>query len=86
VPVVAPVPAHADALPNFSVANAATDRVDRSHDLVPRDARVFEAGQPTLDPENVAPTNAARIDLDPDGARTRVRNVALDELERSLRT
>src|SRR5690349_11653886 len=74
-------PADAHAIAGLPAFDTGADRLDRSHDLVARYARIDHAGRDTLDRQGIAVANAARVDPDQQLTRTGLRDVPLDSLQ-----
>jgi hypothetical protein len=79
------VPADRDPLAGRPPDDAVADSVEDARDFVARDARVRNAGKRSRDREGVAVADATRFDPYPDRSGAGLRNVALDELEWSVR-
>src|SRR5581483_3227674 len=62
------------------------ERVDHHGHLMPRNPGILNAGPEALFREQIAVTNAAGLDLYPDRADPRLRDLPLDELKRPFRT
>ena len=70
-PVLTAVPAHADSLTVRPLRHARAHVVDHPRDFVPRHARIHEARPAAFLGEDVAVTDAARLDANPDVPRPR---------------
>jgi hypothetical protein len=81
---MAAVPANAHPVARLPLTDSDADRVDAPGDLVTRHARQLHAGKAARPNERIAVANAAGLDLDPDLTRTWLRNLTLDDLERSV--
>src|SRR5207247_3785831 len=84
VPALPAVPSHPDALARPPSGDVRADGVDRSDDLVPRNARVLKARKGPFLGEGVAVADPASLDLEAHVAGGGVGNVTLDELERAI--
>jgi hypothetical protein len=82
MPAMPSKPADADALSDAPADYAGPECVDHASDLVPRDA--WEGEALPFDREAVAVAHAAGFDSDADLAGARLRNFALDQLERAF--
>jgi hypothetical protein len=74
------VPADANALAGFPFSDAAPDRVDPSRNFVARDAGILKSGPDAVFDQNIAVTNAARLDFHPNLSNTRLQDVAFHQL------
>src|SRR5215216_5004775 len=79
--VVTAVPADADALPLCPSGNTRAHLIYTADDFVSRDAWVLNAGQRAFFREHVAVADAAGLHLDEHVPDTRLRDLALDDLE-----
>jgi hypothetical protein len=84
VSAVPAVPAHSQALARSPSGNTWSDGVDHPNHFMSGNSRVLNPGQVALFGERIAVTDPARLDSDSDGAGGRLRNIALDNLERAI--
>src|SRR6266542_1321414 len=75
------VPADPDAIPHGPAGNVAAERIDRSGDLVPGNARIGDARPVSFDRQEIAVADAARLDANPDLPGTGFGHFALDRLQ-----
>src|SRR3954462_2208839 len=78
------VPSDADPFASLPPDYAGADRVHPSRDLVSRNSRQLPPGERGCLDHRVAVADPARLDLDADLARSRLRDPALDDLERAI--
>ena len=81
---IAAVPADADALADGPGRGIGADGVDEADDFVSGNARILNPGEEAVLGEDVAVADAARLDFDADLAGARLRDIPLDEFERTL--
>ena len=79
--IVAAVPADTGALPLLPLGNTVAQFVDDARDFVPWDAGVLNAGPLPFFREHVTVADATGLHLDAHLSYTRLRNLALDDLE-----
>src|SRR5262249_10519267 len=79
--VVAAVPADANTLPLFPLRNTGTQLVDDPRDFVSWNAGILNSGPSAFLREHVTMANTTGLHLDADLSPTRLRNLALDDLE-----
>jgi hypothetical protein len=79
--VLAAVPANADALPPFARRNTRTYFIYDARDLMAWDAGVLNPWPRAFFRERVTVANTTGLHLDADLSGTRIRNLALDDLE-----
>ena len=82
---VTAMPAHSDPLAQRPSGDVWTDRIDDSRNLVPRNARILEAGPGSLLGKRVAVADAAGLDFDAHRTRAGPRDFALDEFQGAIR-
>src|SRR5439155_10648375 len=80
------VPSDSDRLTGFPSEDVRAQRINESDDLVSGDARILNAGKKSVLRHGITMTDAASLDLDSHHSCLRLGNLALDDLERSLRT
>jgi len=85
VSAVSAVPADPDAIFDRPARHLAAQRVDRSRNLVPRNARVGDARPLPFDRQVIAVADAARLDAYPDLPGTGLGHFPLDELQLPFR-
>src|SRR5271167_395315 len=85
IAAIAAVPADADALTNRPSGNPGADAVDQTDDLMTRHPRIKDAGKETLLGLAVAMADPASLDLDPDSSCSGLRDLALDQLQGTVR-
>ena len=79
--VLAAVPADTDALPLLPLGNTRTQFIDDARDFVSRNAGILNSGPRAFFREHVTVANATGLHLDAHLSCTRLRNLALDDLE-----
>src|SRR4029453_6806747 len=80
-PVVTAVPAHADSLTVRPLRDARAHVVDHPRDFVPRHTRIPKARPAAFLGEDVAVTDPARLDANPDVPRPRPGDLPLNDLK-----
>jgi hypothetical protein len=85
VTAVAAVPADHDPIAGLPPDDLLAHRVDDARDLMPRNSRVLDSREESVFGEEVAVTDSAGLDLDPDLLEARLRHLSFDQLERSVR-
>lgn len=78
------VPTHSHARSRLPLGDLGADGIDHPGNLVARHARIGAPRPSSLFGQRVAVTQAAGLDFDPHLARTRLRNLALNKLQRTL--
>jgi hypothetical protein len=78
---MAAVPTNADALPLLPFGNACTHFIDDAGHFMPWNAGILKSGPTALYRDHITVANTAGLHLDAHVSRTRVRNLALDDLE-----
>src|SRR4051812_18162566 len=81
---MATIPADADPLADLLFRYSFAHRVDQPDHLMAGNARIFDAGEQAQLGDRIAVAYATGLDLDADMCRRRLRDVALDQLERTI--
>ena len=86
VATVSPMPADSHPLTNLPPRNARGHGIDHTGHFVSGDSRISDSWPCSLFREGVAVADSAGLDFDPHGSRSRLWNVAFNELKGSVRT